>query len=452
MKVTTEADGPCRQIMQVDIPADAVQSSFDTVTEKFMREARLPGFRPGRAPRAMVERSYAKAIAEQVSDQLLPEYYRKAVEQEQVTPVNVINIEPQTPVPGRDMEFKVTIDLMPSFDLPDYQRIELTDETAPVTDVEVDAAVRDVRRRFAAYPEVDRAAAENDLIGFDYDGSIEDESLEEIAGDCRELCSGRDVSMALVPERELFPGFHAGLMGVCKDEERRVEVRFPEDHALKNVAGKTVVYQVRVKTVREEQLPELNPEFFEKINVKDEAELRKILRDQLEQAATTNESRRRQESLSRHLLEKTQIDELPQSLVAEENSAAVQNLVRDFAQRGVPRDKIEENRDDIMRWAERTSQERVKLNIILDRIASVEEITVSEDEFSQHIAGMAARSRQTEAEVLKTIRQRNVHQPIIDQLRRTKTMRYLFENIRVNSGAADSGDAAKPSEKDQPTS
>lgn len=437
MKVTTESDGPCRHVMHVAIPADAVQSAFDTVTQQFMREARIPGFRPGHAPRAMVERRYAKPISEQVRDQLLPDYYRKAIEQEQVTPVHVIDVDPQTPVAGQDMTFKVTVDLLPAFDTPPYQEFVLNDETAPVTDAEVDRAVQDVRRRFADYPEVDRPAAENDLILFDYDGSIEGESLEDIAGDCRELCSGRDVSMPLTADRELFPGFCAGLTGVGKDEERRVEVRFPADHPVKGAAGKTVVYQVRVKTVREEKMPELNPEFLEKINVKDEAELRKILRDQLEQAAMATERRRRQDAVVRFLMEKTRIDELPQSLVAEENSAAVQNMVREFTQQGMSREKIEENRDGILRWAEQTSQDRVKLNIILDRIATAENLTVSEDEFSQYLAGLAARSGMSQTEMLKTIKQRNAAGPLMDQLRRSKVMRHLIDSARARAGDAD---------------
>ncbi len=452
MKVTTEADGPCRQIMHVDIPADAVQSAFDTVTEQFMREARLPGFRPGRAPRAMVERRYAKPIAEQVRDQLLPEYYRKAVEQERVEPVNIIDITPETPAPGQDMAFKVTVDLAPEFDTPDYHAIALADETAPTTDAGVDAALLDIRRRRARYPEVDRPAVEHDLVCFDYDGSSDGDSLEEIAGDCRELCSGRDVSLPLIRERELFPGFHDALLGVRKDEERRIEVAFPEDHPLKTVAGKTVVYQVRVKTVREEQLPEPDQNFFDEIKVKDEAELRKILREQLEHAAAENERRRRHEAVIRHLLDNTRIDELPQSLLAEENETAIQNLVQDFTRQGIPREKIEENRDDIMRWAERTSQERVKINIILDRIAATEKIVVSEDEFSRHISGLAANYRMSEADILKTIKERNASRQMMDQLRRTKTTLYLLENTRITPGGADAGDADKPSEEEKTSS
>ncbi len=451
MKVKTETDGPCRQIVHVEIPAEAVQSTFDTITGQFVREARLPGFRPGRAPRPLVERRYAEPIAEQVRDRLLSEYYRQAIEQEQLEPVNVIDVKPDQPKPGQEMSFQVTVDLAPSFQLPDYHAIEITDETAAVTDANVDEAIKNVMQRYAAYPEVDRPTQERDLICFDYDGSIEGGSLEEIAGDCRELCSGRDVTMPMVRERELFPGFFEGLQGVGKDEERRVDVVFPEDHPLKAAAGKTITYQVRVKTVREEQLPQMDQDFFEKIKVKDEEELRRILRMQMEHAATENEQRRQHDAVIRYLLENTQIEELPQSLLEEENRAALQNMVQDFTRQGISKEKIEENRDDILRAVEHTAQERVKLNLILDRIADQEKIGISDEEISRHVAEMAARYRMTEAEVLKIIKKRNAAAHVADQLRRSKTTAHLFEKARVAPG--NSGDADGTTEKeDTPSS
>ncbi len=446
MKVTTETDGPCRQIMHVDIPAEVVQTTFDTGSRQFAREAKLPGFRPGRAPRPLVERRYAQPIAEQVRDRLLSEYYRQAIEQEQIEPVHVIDIKPDQPEPGQDMSFQVIVDVAPSFQLPDYRSIEITDETAPVTDAEVDEAVKNVMQRHAAYPEVDRPAREGDLICFDYDGAIEDGSLEEIAGDCRELCSGRDVTMPMMRERELFPGFFEALQGVAKDEERRVEVVFPEDHPLKTAAGKTVVYPVRVKTVREEQLPQLDQEFFDKIGVKDEEELRRMLRTQMEQASTENEQRRRRDTVIRYLLDHAQIEELPQSLLEEENRMALQNMVQDFTRQGVTKEKIEENREDILRAVERTAQERVKLHLILDRIADQENISVSEEEFSRHVAGMASAYRLKEAEILKIIKKRNATEQLAAQLRRSKTTAHLFGMARITPGNA--GDAAESTTKE----
>lgn len=445
MKVTVEPGGPCRQILQIDVPADEVRSEFENVTIEFMRSARIPGFRPGRAPRPMVERRFAKPIAEQVRERLVPKYYQQAIEQEKIEPVSVINLEPGTPDQDAGLSFKVIVDLAPDFELPPYNPIELTDTTRPVTDAEIDAGVLNLRRRRAQYPEVNRPSRDHDLVFLDYDATLDNKPLSETIGDCRELGVGRDVVMVIESEREIIPGFYAGLQGAAAGEERRIETTFPEDHVVEAVRNQTVAYNVRIKTVREEQLPELDADFFKHYKVQNEIELRSKLEDGLKHAATENESRRRLDAIMRYLLDNTAIETLPESLVEEENRSALQELVQDFVRQGVTREVISDNRDELMQMAERTSLERVKLNAILDRISNIEKIEADGEDFNAYVTSMAMRYRISPDKALKTIEQRRATDNILARIRRSKTAAFLSEHARVLPGAADTNPSQEES-------
>ncbi len=443
MKVSTETDGPCRRILHIEIPAEAVKAETETVTGQFMREARIPGFRPGRAPRAMVERRFAQAISEQVQERLLPKFYQQAIAQEKIEPVNVLDVTHGAPDPQAGMTIKVVVDLPPDLQLPNYRPITLTDETAAVTDAKIEDALLNLRRHSARYLEVDRPAREQDLVFFDYDRA--DAAAPEDASGSRELVSGRDIGMLMNREREILPGFYDGLLGVRPNEERRLTAGFPENHPVAAVAGKSIDYQVRVKNIREEVLPELDQAFLASLQVSDAAELRQRLQERLKVAAQEGEHRRRMDAITRFLLDNTPIENLPQSLIAEENRTVLQNLVRDFTAQGVPRETIAENRDEIMQMAERTSVERVKLNAILDKIANQENLTVSDEAFKAYVEGLATRTGIPAAKAWKTIAQRDAGKSIMEQMRRARTVNFLLEQAQVAPGG---GELPHPTHKD----
>ncbi len=393
MKVTVEQAGPCRKALRIEVPAEQVMAEYQKVIKEISGGARIPGFRQGKAPLAVIERQYSKNALEETRERLVPMAYHTALKQEALTPVSIVDVTDVQITKQLPLSFKVTVDVAPDFALPPYKGIPITSKKIEVKDEDVEQILSKMRDRNAHFePVTGRTARMDDVVEIDYSGAFEGKPLSEIAPDHPELAQGKTFWVLLSDAMpEFLPGIKAQLEGIEIGQTREATIVFPEGYRVKSIAGKTTTYTVTATGIREKKAPELNDDFAKTVGADSVGDLCKVVRENLVKTAETTEMGRQNDEIVKWLIDHTPINDLPQSLVEEEARHIIQDVVQENVRRGVNKDAIESNREDIFSRAAQSASDRVKVNYILNRIADEEKVTVTRADVEQRLADMAVR-------------------------------------------------------------
>lgn len=426
MKVKLEKAGPCRKILHVDVPVDTVTAEYKTVIAAFVKIARLPGFRPGRAPQALVERRFAKEIDEDVRDALVGRTYPEALKQASLDPLAVLDLN-VTVKRNEPMTYKVTLDVPPEFKLPKYKGIGLKENPIDVSADAVQQALDAWLDRLSQFEAVEgRAVRKGDLVQVDYEGQFNGKPLAALGKHVAGLGQGKDF-WVMADENAFLPGFDTGLLGLSIGAQKEITVNFPADFKVQQLTGKTAVYQVQVKAIREKRRPALDAELLKKAGVESEIVLRDKMKESLQNEAQRTEKERLKEEIIRHLLAKTSLD-LPETLVQEEARHLFASLVRQNLTRGVSREQVEAKKADLLTAATSTASEKVKVGYILHRIAEEEKIVVEDAEVNRFVEALAERYRMPGTELRKELEEKKEMDSIRHQVRMDKTLDFLLAN------------------------
>jgi trigger factor len=429
MNVTVEDSGPCRKTLKIQVPAEKVNEEYTGILSMYSRAAKIPGFRPGKAPKDLVKRRYAKEIEEELQSQVISSSYREAITQEKISPVSVLGVTDVVIKPEEAASFTVTLDVPPKFDLPKYKGIELKKNKLDVTDKEVEDTINDIREHSAKFDVVDRPAQKGDMVMIDYTAVSDGKPLEEMAPAAKGLGKGTDFWVR-ADENEFLPGMAQGLMGLKVGDKKDITIEFPADFQEKAVAGKKAVYSVEVKSIRERKLPEIDEAFLKSMEVDSVDALKTRVRNDIVQMKDYQEKRRLKDEIIKTLLEKTTLD-VPESVVQEETRNVIYDIVRSNTSRGIPREQIEDKKGEIFEMAARSASDKVKVRYILHRISEAENISVSEDELATELRGMAARYGMPEQALRAELEKRESLDQLVEDIRIRKTVDFVMENASV---------------------
>ena len=423
--VNVERSGPCRKVLHIEVPSTVVALEYRKVVDSFAKAARIPGFRAGRAPAHLVERHFGKEILEETKDHLMPQAYQTALSRERISAVAVVEVNSIQVSRGEPLKFDVSVDVEPEFALPAYRGIPLQRLKLEIDEAQVDAAIARMRERSARFEEAgDRPAHSGDLVQIDYAATLDGRPLKELAAGHAELGEGRDF-WVLLGDQELIPGLGAKLAAAVKGEHRDIEIAFPQEFPVAELAGKTATYAVDVKAVRERKLPELDAEFLKTMGVETEPDLRQRVRASLAESAALMETDRLKDEAIRWLLGNVQIRELPKAIVEDEARRIIRDIVTENTRRGATKSEIEQRRDDIFEHAARSSEERIKIQYILRRIADEEKLTVSEEEVDREVDLMARRHNVPKERVRAALEKRDA----LDGVRRNLLAEKALEGV-----------------------
>jgi trigger factor len=430
MNVQVEDTGACRKTLRIQIPATEVEQEYTQVLAAYRKQARIPGFRPGRAPEDLIKKRFAKDIEQEVRDRLIPKGYRGALVQEKISPVAVLGVQDVQHEAGQPLAFAVTLDVPPEFTLPAYKQIALSGRKVEVEASQVSDTIDRIRQSRARYVDVtDRPVQQGDLVQIDYEAVCEGTPLEALAPDATGLGKGEDFWVH-AGENAFLPEFADGLIGMNNEERGQVLVDFPADFHESAVAGKKATYFVTVKSIRKEELPEIDAEFLASVGIESEDLLRERIEEDLRQAGEAQERSRLRSEIVKHLLEHTTMD-LPKSVVEEETRNTIYDMVRETTARGASREQIEEQKDQLFEAAGRTASEKVKARYILSRIAAEENIEATPGEVNQRIARLAQANGMTEQEARAEIDKNNMLEGMEDQVRVEKTLDFLLDEAEI---------------------
>ena len=439
MNVTVEQLAPCKKLMRVEVEAQKVDETFETVTKDFRREARLPGFRPGKAPREMVVRMYDKEIQEEAKRKLISEAYRKAVEEQKLDVLGRPDIEEIQFSRGQPLQFAATIETAPEFELPEYKGLPVRREVRNVSEADVERAVNLLREQRVSYKTVERPLATGDIAVVNYTGTCEGKSIIEIAPTAKGLTEHKNFWVEAKPG-SFIPGFAEQLMGAKAGDKRTVNVDFPADFVTPQLAGKKGIYEVELVEVKEKVLPPLDEALAKAYEAESVEKLQAGVRRDLENELKYKQAKAARNDLVRALLGRVSFD-LPETVVAQETRNVVYDLVQENAQRGVPRDVIEKQKEQIYSAATHNAKERVKVQFLLQKIAEKEDIKVSQEEIGRRVTHLAGLYRIPPEKFLKDLQKRNGLIEIYDQVMNEKVIDLLEQNAKYEDVAADASGA-----------
>ena len=409
--------------------AKAVDETFDAITKDFQKQAALPGFRPGKAPRALVLKKYEADIKTEAKRKLIGDHYRKALEEKKIAVIGYPEIEEIQFARGQNLVFAATVETAPEFQLPEYKGLPAKREIKSVTDEDVERAVQLLAKQHVKFETVARELKPGDVAVVNYSGACDGKPIIDTAPTAKGLTEQKNFWIDTAPNT-FIPGFADQLVGAKAGDKRTVNVDFPAYFVTKELAGKKGVFEVELVEVKEKVAPTVDDEFAKRYDAENLEKLRAGVRRDLENELKYSQARAIRGQIVRGLLDRV-IFELPESAVAHETRNVVYDLVRQNSQRGVNREMIEKQKDEIYAAATHNAKERVKLAFLVQRIAEQEKITVSQEEVVKHAQSLAAMYQMPFEQFLKDVQKRNGVNEFYDQIAHEKVLAFLEQNAKI---------------------
>ncbi len=377
MNIQIQDVSPTRKSLVVSFDAKEVGIEYQAVIGEVSKQARLPGFRPGKAPAALVLKQYGKNIAEDFKQKVVGKAYRDGLKESKLNVVQVTGVEEGTIAPDQAATITITVDIQPSFELPDLAGIPVTVVPGAVADAEVDAAVEALRGERADFKVAERASAKGDYVKLSYEGTVAGQAILEIAPEKQIYGKVPQTWEEVEGENDgLIPGLGKQLGGVSVGEKKTIEIVFPAEFAgAPDLAGKTASYAVEILEIRERVLPELNEEFFKANQVDDLAGLRSKVRNNLVARKDHENRTGKRRQVVDALLAKV-VFPAPESLIEQETQSVLRRFMEENMRRGVPQEQFEKDKTQLIAGARAAAENRVRTQMILARIAEQEKLQV----------------------------------------------------------------------------
>ena len=421
------AEASCRRELELEIPAEEVSKAAEKVAKEFAKMARVPGFRPGKAPISLIKRRFAEDIKSEVLQNLVPETVEKAVAEQKLSPVSQPQVDKLEFKEGEPVKFRASFDVLPEITLANYKSLEIEMPEMTLTDEDVTKALAEMQQRAAAFTPVEgRVVQDGDFVQVKLNGTPEGggEPLQAESVLCH------------VGAEETMEPFNENLRGASVGDHKDFDVNYPADYPDEKLAGKLFHYSVDVLGIKTKQLPELNDEFAKDVSDATSLdELKTKIRESLE-----HERDHRQKDLQREKvigeLVKLHDFPVPESLVEHQMDVRLERVVRSLAQQGVDPRAVNVDWVSLRRRQEERAKDDVKAELVIDRIATEEKIDVTDEELDHELEHMAGHSGES-AEVLRA---RLTKQGALDRmkakLRSDKTIDWLAQNASVKTVAA----------------
>jgi trigger factor len=439
VNITVENLAPCKKLLRVEVDAKAVDEAFDATTKDFQKQAALPGFRPGKAPRALVLKKYEADIKNEVKRKLIGDSYRKALDEKKIAVVGYPDIEEIQFGHGQILQFAATIETAPDFQLPEYKGLPVKHENKSITDADVERALKMLAQQHTTFKTVERELRLGDIAMVNYTGTCDGRPITDTAPTAKGLTEQKKFWVDTTPG-SFIPGFADQLIGAKAGDKRTVNVDFPADFVTKELAGKKGLFEVEIVEVKEKVLPPVDDTLAKKYDAENLEKLRAGVRRDLENELKYSQEKAVREQIIRALLDRVNFD-LPETAVAHETRNVVYDIVRENSQRGIGRETIEKQKEEIFAAATRGAKERVKLAFLIQHIAEKENIKVSQEEALQQARALASMYQIPLEKFLKDLQKRNGLPELYDQIAREKVLAFLEQNAKIEEMSAT---AAKP--------
>ena len=424
----------CKHEVEITVPVDEVARETERAIANIQQKARLPGFRPGKAPISLIRSKFAHQVREDVLENLLPKYFKKKMEEEELQPVGRPSVKDVEFKDGEPLKFKAEFEVAPEIELKEYRGVTVHYHEPEVTDQDIDNRIAEIREQKAQFVNVDPRAVT--------DGDYAVVSLDSIAGVEQPVHS--DDMQLKVGDADTMPVFSETLRGMSPDEEREFDVTYPEDYGKENLAGKTVRFRMKLKMIRTKELPELNDEFAQDLgDYPTLNDLREAIRKAIFQEREYGAQSKAKDELVDRLVEMHEFP-VPEAYIERQIESQVESQFRSLAERGVDPSKLKLDWNKIRESQRPKALQAVKASLIVDKIAERESIYASNDEVDHEVQRIAKQEREPVAATRKKLEKDGLIGRIAYQIRSNKTMNFLFEHARKEAGEPEPQQDATP--------
>jgi trigger factor len=427
-------EATCKREIELEIPAENVQKATEKVARDIARIARIPGFRPGKAPVTLVRRRFADDIQGEVVQSLVPEYLEKALDEKKLVPVTRPEVDKVEFKEGEPLRFRAIFEVLPEFELGDYKNLTIQVDDVEVGDAQVDKTLEEMRERAATFVPVEgRPAQDGDHILIKLSGAPSG------GGDPVQA----DNILVNIGAEETLASFTENLRGANAGETRQFEARYPDDYPDQKLAGKTYNYSVEVQGIKEKKLSELNDEFAKDAagtlgpawsDVTTLDELRKKIRERLDHEKEHRQKDEAREKILEQLVKQHDFP-VPEALIEGRMDARLERMARSLAAQGVDPRAVNVDWASLRRRQRDSAVNDVKAELLLDRIATAENMDATDEDVEKEIATLAEQSGESATALRARLTKQGALDRMKSKLRSEKTIDWLYRTARIEKTA-----------------
>ena len=416
MKVTVKIEPNCRRILEIEVPGDDIETEIKNQLFDYRSRAKIPGFRPGKAPLELVKSRFIDSIKADAIETVLPKALSDAIRQENLHPIGEPVLSDIDFGDGKPLKFKARIEIRPEMKIKDYKGLKLERKVRQITDADIDESLKQLQKRYAEYFPVDRKCHDNDLVVVDlikkYDKlkKIKEDKIENLEID--------------LENEQVLKEFKEGLRGMGVGEMKEIEVKYPEDYEDQNLAGNEARYMAVIKEVKEKKLPELNDEFAKNFAQLDSfEELKKKLRESLERKAEEDADQALKSDIIGRITKSNRF-EVPESMI----ERYLQAVTEDFKKRYKEVDELQ------LRQSYRpVGEDTIRWQLIFREIAEIEKLTIDEKDRSEWVKQFARSFNMSEEAARESLGKAGKFEDIDDILLEKKVLDFIKENSKISS-------------------
>jgi trigger factor len=410
----------CKHEIEITVPVEEIAAETNRVIAKIQLKARLPGFRPGKAPASLIRSKFAKEVREDVLENLLPKHFNQKVKEEELQVVGQPNVKDVHFHEGEPLRFTAEFEVAPSIELGEYRGVTVHYAEPEVTEEDVEKRLDEIRDQKAEFINAEpRPAVDGDhaVVALDSLSGVEEPIHQE--------------EMVLhVGDKDTLPGFTEALRGMSPDEEKEFEVTYPGDYGQERLAGKTIQFRLKLKMIRTKELPDLNDEFAHDLgDYPTIGDLREAIRKSIFHEREHMAQQKAKDELLDQLIEAHDFP-VPEVYIERQIEAQVKQQFQELSTRGVDPTKLK------IDWAKLKESQRpkathdVKGTLLIDKIAERETIHATNDEVDHEVQRIAKQERQPVAAIRKKLEKDGILGRIAYRIRGDKTLSFLFEHAR----------------------
>jgi trigger factor len=423
-KTETSKKDTKREI-SVEIPAAEVARETEVQIQRYQKSARLPGFRAGHVPASIIKQRFGEGLKSDVAEALIPKYFQREAEKQGLIPVSQPRVTDLHMHDGEPLKFKASFEVLPEIHVEGYKELRADKPEISVSDDDVEQALNSVREQHATYTTVeDRPLAEGDFAQASMDGKPKDG--KDVA-DANANPVHMDDVLIEIGGKNTVPEFSQNLTGASAGDERIFDVSYPEDISDKRLAGKTFVYTVKVNGIKQKSMPELNDDFAKELGEFTSLDqVRKQIRENMEAEKRHTAEREAKDKLVAELVKRNDF-EVPEALVDRQIDLRLERGLRALAAQGMKMEDLKKMDLPRLRAGQREQAvQDVKSSLLLERVADLEKIEVSDEEVNRELEALAKQSKQTSEAVRARLTEDGGLDRIRIRIRSEKTLDFLY--------------------------
>ena len=430
LSVVTEQLPKSQVGMTIEVPAETVDATYDRVLNRLTSKARIEGFRPGRAPRSLVEARLGPAVVrEEVVELMVPEVINQALQERSINPIESPDVEVLELERGKPARLKATVSVMPEVTLGEVPKVDVPTEPVEVTDAMVEHRLEDLREPLAEITPVEREARTGDIAVIDVEVDVDGVVVES---------ETRNAMEAELKEGVLLPELLAVIPGSFVGDTRSVTVKFPDDYSEPQLAGKDATIKVTVQGVKEKLLPALDDAMAKQLsNGKHEnvESFRSATRAELEQSAKEIAKLDREQAIVKGLVDASSVD-VPVALVDRELTSQLESMERTLSRQGLKLERyFEYMGKNINEWVEEerpAAEQRLKVDLVLGEYAKQQNLEPSDEEVTQFLEEQAGEDNELKGQVEELKKSESARRYFASRLRRRRVLDRLAEGASVS--------------------